>query len=139
MKNKKEFSSKDESLKAVCDYCHKGLNDHDVDFKCESQHTPTPFLSERIASAGFSQMGPRVEYEDHILEPQNALIERCQVGKSTGITLKIVRAVNAHEELIAACKLALERWGKAPSTAEIGEPNKVGDALLKAIAKAEGR
>jgi len=51
----------------------------------------------------------------------------------------IVRAVNAHDELLGAAKVALERWGKLIASAEIGEPNKVGDRLVKAIAKAEGK
>lgn len=51
------------------------------------------------------------------------------------------RAVNAHEELKAACNAALEVLGKLPGSAQVGTGyiGEVGTILMQAIARAEGR
>src|ERR1700682_5153340 len=108
------------------------------------QHTPTPWsvatsikefvpktqgggLKVRLLGNGFQRLGTMNASEDTELARANAAF--------------IVRAVNSHEELLEAAKVALERLGKLPGSAEIGTRNpgelSACDMLQRAIAKAE--
>lgn len=96
-------------------------------------HTPTPWFTKKGSDEKeheiFSDKGV-FEYPSYVGHAEQAKDAKF-----------IVRAVNSHEALLNACKVALERWGKMPMTAEIGTgvTKKVGDILLEAIAQAEGK
>lgn len=45
----------------------------------------------------------------------------------------------AAQQLLEAAKFALDAWGKLPGSAQIGTNPKVGDFLVYAISKAEGK
>jgi hypothetical protein len=131
MKNKNEFKSKDEGLKAICEHCEYGLDEHDADFKCfneKPQHTPTPGKMREIL-VGMTHDG---YVSDHTI-----LI--ALESEDDPLRAYIVKAVNCHEELLKAAKEMVEALNKQ----KYGE-RKEGQleaffALNAAIAKAEGK
>jgi len=94
-----------------------------------STHTPLPW-EVRYDATGFAACIARVGYLPHISigwKPDpHPTPQRAAQYKADGDY--IVRAVNAHEELLAACK-AVVAWQNAPGSHEVAWPGTLHDAI----------
>lgn len=127
----------------TCEACNvKDMDHHQAmehlghDYK-EPQHTPTPWHFEKgrfnSDDLSDSHIGSIVSEKDFILAAING-----DAGSSEEVEANaafIVRAVNAHEELLEAAKIGL-RYMKPEEKVIYGVDKKI---VERAIAKAEGK
>jgi CO dehydrogenase/acetyl-CoA synthase epsilon subunit len=92
-----------------------------------NQHTKKPW---RLGDAGYTIFGPKTE------NPLPTVVAK--VFHKENATF-IVRAVNSHEELLEAAKMAFKLLEKMPVTNTRSKENETYGYLANAIAKAEGR
>lgn len=97
----------------------------------DATHTPLPWAVSSLPSAWATEIARGDPRGPIILFPSAAA--SLSVGERQANAAFVVRACNAHYDLLAACK-AMVRTGKAPADIDAAY-----DLMRAAIAKAEGR
>lgn len=127
---KSEFTCSDtDDLSGICELCGNGLDQHDRDFKCsEVKRTPTPW-SLLPARTLVNIKGPRGEQIGQLeINSPNARF--------------IVRAVNSHDELLAAAKEMFAVLMKKPGSKLWPDEEELNRSVIgwnRRISKAEAR
>lgn len=112
--------------------------------KSKSKHTPTPWYAitvEEPYQFVDEEVGGRVSYDRHLHSKDGEVIPGIACGKTPkqadANAMFILRAVNAHEELVRACKSARQAMNMVTNDGDLTGLCDAIEAIVSAILKAE--